>query len=93
MLAAPAAPAPAPSGPTAPEARLRAAATRLEAAFLKEMLAAAGLGRAAAGFSGGAGEEQFSSFLIEAQAQRLAEAGGVGLAESLFEALKTHDRA
>ena len=85
----------APSGadPASRETRLRAAATRLEATFLKEMLAAAGLDRAAPGLSGGAGEEQFSSFLLEAQAQRLAEGGGIGLAESLYKALKARDGA
>ncbi len=72
---------------------LREAALRLEAGFLKEMLSAAGLGRPPAGLSGGAGEEQFASFLLEAQADRMARAGGLGLAESLFEALKARDDA
>lgn len=80
---------------TAPEsprdARLRDAAERLEAGFLKEMLSAAGLGRAPAGLGGGAGEDQFSSFLLEEQALRLAKAGGIGLAEALFESLKARD--
>ena len=79
---------------TAPEsprdARLRDAAERLEAGFLKQMLSAAGLGRTPAGL-GGAGEDQFSSFLLEEQALRLAKAGGIGLAESLFESLKARD--
>lgn len=74
------------------DARLRDAALRLEASFLKEMLGAAGLGRTAAGPGGGGpGEDQFASFLLEAQALRLAQAGGIGLAESLFEALKARD--
>ncbi len=73
------------------DARLREAAVQLEAGFLKEMLAAAKLGQAPASLSGGAGEEQFSSFLLDAQARRMAEAGGIGLAESLFEALKARD--
>ncbi|TNC51681.1 hypothetical protein FHG66_05165 [Rubellimicrobium rubrum] len=85
------------AGPTAPdatrdrEARLREAAIQLEAGFLKQMLSEAGLGRAPAGLDGGAGEDQFSSFLLDAQARRMAEAGGIGLAESLFEALKARD--
>ncbi|TNC74225.1 rod-binding protein [Rubellimicrobium roseum] len=70
---------------------LRDAAVRLEAGFLKEMLAAAGLGRPPGGLGGGAGEDQFASFLLDAQALRLAQAGGIGLAESLFEALKARD--
>lgn len=73
------------------DARLRDAAVRLEAGFLKQMLSATGLGRAPAGLGGGAGEEQFSSFLLDAQALHLAQAGGIGLAESLFESLKARD--
>ncbi|WP_341353865.1 rod-binding protein [Haematobacter massiliensis] len=38
-------------------------------------------------FGGGVGEEQFASFLREAQAKQLVRAGGVGLSESLFSAL------
>lgn len=68
--------------------RLRSAAERLEASFLAEMLGAAGLGGSPAGFGGGAGEDQFASFLVTAQADEMARAGGIGLAESLFEALK-----
>ncbi len=66
---------------------LREKATELEAAFLAEMLQFAGLGAKGDGFDGGIGEEQFSSFLREKQAQLMAEHGGIGLAESLFEAL------
>lgn len=76
------------------EARLRDAAQRLEASFLKEMLSAAGLGRTpglAGGFGGGTGEDQFASFLLDAQAAEMARAGGIGLAESLFEAMAVRD--
>lgn len=72
--------------------RLRAAAGRLEASFLAEMLAAAGLGAGPGGFGGGAGEDHFSTFLVAAQAEEMARAGGIGLAESLFEALKAQSR-
>ena len=75
------------------DARLREAALQLEASFLKEMLEAGGLGKPPAAFGGGAGEDQFASFLLEAQATRLARAGGVGLAESLFRALGGRDAA
>ncbi len=75
------------------DAPLRDAALRLEAGFLKEMLEGAGLGRPPAGLGGGAGEDQFASFLLEAQALRLARAGAIGLAESLFKALKARDAA
>ena len=64
------------------------AAQKLEATFLSEMLKSAGFGEARDAFGGGAGEDQFSSFLLEAQAEKMVEAGGIGLAESLFEALK-----
>ena len=82
----PAQPCPDPSAPT-PETRLRAAAGQLEASFLAEMLRAAGLGKPPADFGGGAGEEQFTSFLVEAQAESLVAAGGIGLAETLFAAM------
>lgn len=64
------------------------AAKQLEASFLAEMLKSAGFGKTSESFGGGAGEDQFSSFLVQAQADAMVEAGGIGLAESLFEALK-----
>ena len=68
---------------------LRKAALELEASFLTEMLKSAGLGESREGLGGGgAGEEQFSSFLVRAQAEQIAKAGGIGLAESLYHALK-----
>ena len=67
------------------------AAQKLEASFLAEMLKSTSLGKPSESFGGGEGEEQFSSFLVRAQADLMVEAGGIGLAESLFEALK--DRA
>lgn len=70
------------------EAALRTAAQKLEAAFLAEMLKSAGLGESRDAFGGGAGEDQFSSFLVQAQAEKMVEAGGIGLAEALFESLK-----
>lgn len=80
-----------PAGGAAPltdDARLLDAAKKLEASFLAEMLKSAGLGAARGDFGGGAGEEHFSSFLIQEQAQAMVEAGGIGLAQSLFEAMK-----
>lgn len=71
---------------------LRSAAAQLEGAFLAEMLRAAGAGDARSSFGGGAGEEQFSTFLLEQQAQEMVKAGGIGLAESLFEAMKSEGR-
>ena len=72
--------------PTA-ETRLRAAAGQLEASFLAEMLRASGLGQTPSAFGGGAGEEQFTSFLVEEQAKALVQAGGIGLTETLFAAM------
>ena len=70
------------------EAALQDAANKLEAAFLAEMLKSAGVGESREEFGGGAGEDQFASFLRQAQAEKMVQAGGIGLAESLFEALK-----
>ena len=67
---------------------LRKAAIDLEAAFLAEMLKSAGLGKARDSMGGGAGEDQFGSFLVREQAGQIARSGGIGLAESLFDALK-----
>ncbi|MEZ5715400.1 MAG: rod-binding protein [Paracoccaceae bacterium] len=87
-MQAPAAPLSAKPGGATRDAALRDAAEKLEATFLAEMLKAAGLGRARQGFGGGAGEEQFSSFLLQAQAEEMVKSGGIGLAESLYQALK-----
>lgn len=67
---------------------LRAVAQELEVHFLSVMLKDAGVGRPPEGFGGGAGEDQFSSYLREAQARAMAEAGGLGLAEMFFESLQ-----
>lgn len=67
---------------------LRKAAMQLEATFLAEMLKSAGLGESRESFGGGSGEDQFSTFLIRAQAEQMAQAGGIGLAESLYHSLK-----
>lgn len=62
-------------------------AQQLEAAFLAEMLRHAGMQASSGAFGGGAGEEQFASFLREAQAKAVVQAGGIGLARQLFETL------
>jgi len=76
-----------PSTPTN-DSKLRDAALKLEATFLSEMLKSAGLGPMSGSFNGGIGEEQFASMLRDQQARTMVEAGGIGLAESLFEAMK-----
>ena len=81
----------APNAATRPahdEPALREAARKLEASFLAEMLKAAGVGEQIEGWGGGVGEDQFASFLRRAQADEMSKSGGIGLAESLFEALK-----
>lgn len=80
------APLPAPQS-SAYAQKLQAAAVELEAAFLGEMLKSAGLGQARQSFGGGAGEDQFASFLVQHQARALAQSGGVGLSEILFQSM------
>lgn len=71
-----------------PDNALRQAAQELEANFLAEMLKSAGIGKTPEGFGGGAGEDQFASFMRMEQARVMASNGGIGLAESIFDALK-----
>lgn len=86
-----------PQGPNGPSPKavardpLRKAAEQLEATFLSEMLKSTGFGKTSESFGGGVGEEQFSSFLRDAEAREMARGGGIGLAESLYHAMK--DRA
>ncbi|WP_460272874.1 rod-binding protein [Celeribacter sp. ULVN23_4] len=68
--------------------KLRDVSEKLEATFLAEMLKAAGFGKTPEAFGGGAGEDQFASFLVQAQAEKIVEAGGIGLSEQIFNALK-----
>lgn len=84
MLVTPPLPNAAP--PSKPDA-LRKQADALEAAFLSEMLSHTGLDAASDAFGGGAGEDQFGSFLREEQAKLMVAHGGIGLSESLFRAL------
>lgn len=74
--------------PQAQEPALRQVSSQLEALFLAEMLKASGFGEVSESFGGGQGEAQFTSFLQDVQAERMVQAGGIGLAESLFNALK-----
>ena len=67
---------------------LKEAAIQLEASFLAEMLKSAGLHSSPSLFGGGSGEDQFSSFLIREQAIQMTRAGGIGLAETIFLAMK-----
>lgn len=67
---------------------LREAARELEANFLAELLKSAGVGKTPAMLGGGAGEDQFASFLRLEQARQMSNQGGIGLAESIYHALK-----
>ncbi len=67
---------------------LRETAQELEVNFLAEMLKSTGLGKPPEGFGGGAGEEQFASFLRLEQARAMVQSGGLGLSEAFFNALK-----
>ncbi|MCX8508109.1 MAG: rod-binding protein [Rhodobacteraceae bacterium] len=69
------------------------AAQDLEASFLAEMLKPMGADSVRTSFGGGAGEEQFSTFLQQEQARGMVRAGGIGLAESIFTALKARGGA
>lgn len=73
---------------TESDRRLLEVSQEMEASFLSEMLKHAGVGKVSDSFGGGIGEEQFSSLLRDAQAREIAAAGGLGLAESIFESLK-----
>jgi|FLOH01.1.fsa_nt_gi peptidoglycan hydrolase FlgJ len=70
------------------DSAMREAANKLEANFVAEMLKSAGFGKSRDSFSGGAGEDGFASFLVQAQADLIVKAGGFGLAESIYNALK-----
>jgi len=70
------------------DTRLRQVAQELETTFIAEMLKNAGLGETRSAFGGGHGEDQFASFMRDEQARQMVHAGGIGLTESLFQALK-----
>ncbi|MCU0899974.1 MAG: rod-binding protein [Cypionkella sp.] len=84
---------PAPAGRDIDRGKLLETAKDLEVAFLSEMLAHAGLGESPDGFGGGAGEDQFASFLRHEHAKQLVDRGGIGLAQSIFESLITSAEA
>lgn len=76
-----------PPSPLAKENPLMTQAKELEIGFLSEMLGYAGFGKSLEGFDGGVGEDQFSSFLRDAQARKMVNHGGIGLAEQIFQSL------
>ena len=80
-------PAPAASSDSARREALMEAARSLEASFLAEMLSHAGMGESREAMGGGAGEDAFGSLLAREQARLMTEAGGIGLAQTIFESL------
>jgi len=74
--------------------QLRRRADELEGVFLSEMLRHAGVGTTPKDFGGGIGEDQFGSFLRDAQARAIVAKGGLGLAAQIYANLKerTDDR-
>tara|TARA_R110002094_G_scaffold16487_22_gene28083 strand:- start:1259 stop:1537 length:279 start_codon:yes stop_codon:yes gene_type:complete len=80
-----------PKPPSVTDPLLMKAAQELETAFLAEMLSAAGLGASRESFGGGAGEDQFASFLAREQARVMVQSGGIGLSESIYDALKERE--
>ena len=75
------------SGAQTSKRALREAAKDLESAFLSEMLKHANFGAARESFGGGAGEDHFADVLVKEHARAMVEAGGIGLAESIFNSL------
>lgn len=67
--------------------QLMKVARELEASFLTEMLKSAGVGKSRESFGGGAGEDHFSSFLVQEYAKATVQAGGIGLSESIYQSL------
>jgi len=67
--------------------KLMAIANQLETTFIAEMLKSAGVGEARTAFGGGAGEDQFASFLVQEYADATVKAGGFGLSEAIYRSL------
>lgn len=71
--------------------RLREASRQIERAFLSEMLKHAKVGEPREAFGGGVGEAQFASMLRDLYAEKLVDAGGLGLSEAIFKAIARTD--
>ena len=81
-LLSPGAAAGGPEGKT--RKQIAATAEKFEATFIAQMLGPMFEGsELSAPFGGGPGEAAFKSFLLEAVAQQMAKAGGLGLTEDL----------
>jgi Rod binding domain-containing protein len=79
---------PAPGAPIAPAnataAQIAATAQSFEAQFISQMLQPMFEGIATSGpFGGGAGEQIYRSFFLDAIGQQMSKAGGIGVAQSV----------
>jgi len=74
--------------PNHTDIRLRIAAKDLETSFLAEMLKSAKILKMPDGFSGGAGEAHFQSYLVQGLAEALSGQSRFGLADVVYSALK-----
>ena len=81
----------APDAMPSKNAKLLGVAKKLESQFISEMLKSAGFGKSRDALGGGAGEEGFSSFLVQAQADKIVEAGGFGLTQKIYETLREQE--
>lgn len=66
---------------------MREAANEFEAVFLAEMLSHTSLADTSETFGGGAGEDAFGSMLSREWANHLTARGGIGLSETIYQAL------
>ncbi|WP_281859674.1 rod-binding protein [Litoreibacter halocynthiae] len=69
------------------ESQRQETSKNLEIAFVTEMLSFVGMKELSSEFGGGAGEEQFQSFLREQHARLIVDKGGLGLAEQFFNSM------
>jgi peptidoglycan hydrolase FlgJ len=70
------------------EASMMQAAQAFEANFLAQFLKESGLGKTPESLGGGEGEDAFASYMAEERARQMVEAGGIGLARHVFDAMK-----
>lgn len=90
MIVSPTAPA---QGPVLRNDKLMQAAEKLEAQFLAQMLKMSDMGKPPASFGCGEGEAQFRSLMCDEQAKAMVTAGGIGMAQQIFDALVQRGRA
>ncbi|MBI1366969.1 MAG: chemotaxis protein chel [Alphaproteobacteria bacterium] len=88
--AAPVASAPAPKNEK--DAALLKTAREFESVFIAQMLSYGGLSKALSA-EGGFGGEAFSSMLVDQYAEKLTERGGFGIAQKIYEQLRSREGA